>query len=175
MTLFCPYSHFITTLDSLTYTTVVIVITTLKIHFTSHITITLTFLSPAPPLFPPLKMDTLLLHHTPRPCSATSKRPYAAVSSPSDPLSPMSQDRISLLESFLSLSDQTTIPLLDHAFDTLIESSGSEYDQSIMIERALKLGSVLLEAGKRSARKRDCLRNAVVWPLPPDLTIKVVG
>ncbi|KAL8100806.1 F-box protein SKIP17-like [Apium graveolens] len=116
-------------------------------------------------------MDTLLFHHNNRPCSATSKRPYAAVS---DPISPMSLDPIqldSLLLSFLSLSDKTTVPLLDHAFDDLIESSP---DQNVMIERALLLGSVLLEAGKRSARKRDCLHNAVVWPLPPDLTIKVL-
>lgn len=42
-----------------------------------------------------------------------------------------------------------------------------------MIERAMRLGSVLLEAGKRSARKRATMHNAVVWALPPDLTTKV--
>lgn len=42
-----------------------------------------------------------------------------------------------------------------------------------MIERAMRLGSVLLEAGKRSARKRATMHNALVWALPPDLTTKV--
>ncbi|WOG83683.1 hypothetical protein DCAR_0102860 [Daucus carota subsp. sativus] len=118
-------------------------------------------------------MDTLLFHHhTNRPCSAASKRPFSATASP--PPDPMASDPTrldSLLESFLSLSDKTTTCLLDRAFDNLIESC--ECDHSVMIERALRLGSVLLEAGKRSARKRDYLHNAVVWPLPPDLTIKV--
>lgn len=76
----------------------------------------------------------------------------------------------SLLQSFLTLSDSSTTPSLNCAFDRLIESDS---DESMMIERAIRLGSVLLEAGKRSARKRGSLHNAVVWPLPADLTIKV--
>ncbi|KAM7501345.1 hypothetical protein LguiB_000249 [Lonicera macranthoides] len=81
-------------------------------------------------------------------------------------------DMDSLLESFLSLSDSSS-PSLDLSFDRLIESRASDSDQHDMIERALRLGSVLLEAGKRSARKRASLQNGVLWPLPPDLTIKV--
>lgn len=79
----------------------------------------------------------------------------------------------SLLQSFLTLSDSSTTPSLNCVFDHLIESSASDSEESMMIERAIRLGSVLLEAGKRSARKRGSLHNAVVWPLPADLTIKV--
>ncbi|KAG5528935.1 hypothetical protein RHGRI_029555 [Rhododendron griersonianum] len=41
-----------------------------------------------------------------------------------------------------------------------------------MIKRAMKMGSVLLEARKRSAKKHATMHNAVVWALPPDLTTK---
>ncbi|KAM7495982.1 hypothetical protein LguiA_020396 [Lonicera macranthoides] len=121
-------------------------------------------------------MDTLLLFQ----CPSMAKRPCC--SSPPDLNSPtlnpnpriFKRDQIdmdSLLESFLSLSDSSS-PSLDLSFDRLIESRASDSDQHDMIERALRLGSVLLEAGKRSARKRASLQNGVLWPLPPDLTIK---
>lgn len=76
----------------------------------------------------------------------------------------------SVLQSFLILSDSTNTPCLNCVFDSLIES---DRDENMMIERAIRLGSVLVEAGKRAARKRGSLHNAVVWPLPADLTIKV--
>lgn len=81
----------------------------------------------------------------------------------------------SLLQSFLTLSNSCTTASLNCVFDRLIESSASDCEENMMIERAIRLGSVLLEAGKRSARKRGSLHNSVVWPLPADLTIKVHG
>ncbi|KAI8522910.1 hypothetical protein RHMOL_Rhmol13G0033500 [Rhododendron molle] len=120
-------------------------------------------------------MDTLLLG-----CPSTAKRPCCTP--PSDPLLMTASPRISilkpdpmdrLLESFLGLSDSTSTLSLDLSFDRLLESRPCDSDQNDMIERAMRLGSVLLEAGKRSARKRATMHNAVVWALPPDLTTKV--
>jgi F-box/leucine-rich repeat protein 2/20 len=54
-----------------------------------------------------------------------------------------------------------------------MESRASDHDQDDLIQRALRLGSALVEAGKRSERKRASLQNAFVWSLPPDITIKV--
>lgn len=76
------------------------------------------------------------------------------------------------MEAFLNLYDSSTLSL-DLSFNRLLESRGCESDQNQLIERALRLGSALLEAGKRSARKRDSKRNSIAWPLPPDLTTKV--
>ncbi|GFZ04739.1 hypothetical protein Acr_17g0003110 [Actinidia rufa] len=42
-----------------------------------------------------------------------------------------------------------------------------------MIDRDMRLGSAVLEVSRRSARKCATFHNAVVWALPPDLTIKV--
>ncbi|CAL5425234.1 unnamed protein product [Camellia sinensis] len=118
-------------------------------------------------------MDTLLLH-----CPSMAKRPCCS-SSPAETLIINSNPRVSkldpmdrLLESFLGLSDSSTISL-DLSFDRLLDSRACDSDQNDMIERAMRLGSVLLEAGKRSARKRATMHNAVTWALPPDLTIKV--
>ncbi|KVH96562.1 hypothetical protein Ccrd_001343, partial [Cynara cardunculus var. scolymus] len=61
---------------------------------------------------------------------------------------------------------------INTSFDSLIKSRSSDSDQNDLIQIALHLGSVRLEAGKRSDRKRSSFHNAVVWPLPPDLTIK---
>ncbi|KAA8550855.1 hypothetical protein F0562_002539 [Nyssa sinensis] len=122
-------------------------------------------------LSPPPDMDTLLLH-----CPSMAKRPCCAspdtsTINPGSRVSKLDQmDR--LLESFLDLSDTSTLTL-DLSFDRLVESRTCDSDRNDMIERALRLGSVLLEAGKRSARKRASMHNAVVWALPPDLTIKV--
>ncbi|KAL3506814.1 hypothetical protein ACH5RR_032196 [Cinchona calisaya] len=77
----------------------------------------------------------------------------------------------SLLESLLALSDSSAFSL-DLSFDRLLDSLASNSDKSDLIDRALNLGSVLLEAAKRSARKRASMHNALVWPLAPDLTIK---
>ncbi|KAK1428293.1 hypothetical protein QVD17_17124 [Tagetes erecta] len=75
-----------------------------------------------------------------------------------------------LLTSFLALSDS---PSIHTSFDRLIQSSASDSDQNRLIQRALHLGSLLLEAGNRSARRCSSSHNAVVWPLSPDLTIKI--
>ncbi|XAR58545.1 hypothetical protein NMG60_11013981 [Bertholletia excelsa] len=106
-----------------------------------------------------------------------AKRPCC--SAPKDPLLVNACPRVSelgkmdgLLESFLGLSDLPTSSL-DLCFDRLLQSRACDSDQNDMIERAMKLGSALLEAGKRSARKRASVHNAVVWALPPDLTVKV--
>ncbi|KAI7736554.1 hypothetical protein M8C21_031850, partial [Ambrosia artemisiifolia] len=74
-----------------------------------------------------------------------------------------------LLTSFLSLSDS---PSIHSSFDRLIQSTDSGSDQTRLIQRALRLGSLLLEAGNRSARRCSSHHNGVVWPLSPDLTIK---
>uniref|UniRef100_A0A9I9DBC0 F-box protein n=1 Tax=Cucumis melo TaxID=3656 RepID=A0A9I9DBC0_CUCME len=54
----------------------------------------------------------------------------------------------------------------------LLDSLPSDLDQTLLIDRALKMGTYLLEAGKRSARIRATKHNSVVSALPPDLTIK---
>ncbi|KAL8214949.1 hypothetical protein R6Q57_004398 [Mikania cordata] len=75
-----------------------------------------------------------------------------------------------LLTSFLALSDSLAIST---SFDRIIQSTASDSDQNRLIQRALHLGSLLLEAGNRSARRCSSSHNAVVWPLSPDLTIKI--
>ncbi|KAL4572046.1 hypothetical protein LXL04_018814 [Taraxacum kok-saghyz] len=76
----------------------------------------------------------------------------------------------SILESLFAVSDYG---LIDASFDGLVKSRSSDSHQDDFIQCALHLGSVILEAGKRSARKRSSVHNASVWPLPPHLTIKV--
>ena len=63
----------------------------------------------------------------------------------------------------------TVSRLIDASFDALPESRSTDSDQYLFTQRAIHLGSVILEAGKRSARKRSSVHNASVWPL----TIKV--
>lgn len=65
--------------------------------------------------------------------------------------------------------------LIDASFDGFIESRSTDSHQNDddFIERAIHLSSVLVEAAKRSARKRSSVHNASVWPLSPDLTINV--
>ncbi|KAL4572048.1 hypothetical protein LXL04_018817 [Taraxacum kok-saghyz] len=67
----------------------------------------------------------------------------------------------------------TVSRLLDASFDALVESRSTDSDQNLFTQRAIHLGSVILEAGKRSASKRSTVHNTSVWPLPTDLTIKV--
>ncbi|KAI3765122.1 hypothetical protein L2E82_15148 [Cichorium intybus] len=55
-----------------------------------------------------------------------------------------------ILTFFLALSDSQSI---NTSFDRLIECTSSDSDQNQLIERALRLGSLLLEAGNRSAHK----------------------
>lgn len=132
----------------------------------------------------PPTLDTLLHHHNtsppspspspplismakrPCPSSSTSQIPNANASAKQNP----SMDY--LLETFLDMADS---PLsIGLSFDRLIDSTPCDADQSLLIDRALKLGSLLLEAGNRSARKRASKHNSLAWVLPPDLTIKVI-
>ncbi|GMH02689.1 hypothetical protein Nepgr_004528 [Nepenthes gracilis] len=76
-----------------------------------------------------------------------------------------------LLEIFLELPISSLS--LDLSFEKLLESRALDSDQNVLIDRALLLGSLLLEAGKRCARKIASKRNSCVWALPPDLTVKV--
>ncbi|KAF9682891.1 hypothetical protein SADUNF_Sadunf05G0155100 [Salix dunnii] len=118
-------------------------------------------------------MDTLL--HTP---SSMAKRPCPFPSSPSSP--PPNPNKIpnmnnqvgNLLQTFLNLADSNSLSI-DQSFEHLLDSSPCDADQSLLIDRALKLGSILLEAGNRSARKRSSVHNSLTWALPPDLTIKL--
>ncbi|CAN4098176.1 unnamed protein product [Withania somnifera] len=124
-------------------------------------------------------MDSLLLHRsspaveTPTP---SPKRPCFSSSSGLNPNSTTSSNSFKsysdvdvLLQSFLGFPDSS----IDLSFDRILNSKASDSEQNDMINRALRLGSVLVEAGKRSARLRDSIHNAVVWVLPSDLTIKV--
>ncbi|OMP05055.1 hypothetical protein COLO4_09077 [Corchorus olitorius] len=99
-----------------------------------------------------------------RPCPSSSQNPR---------LPPHFSQMDHLLHSFLSLADSSPQISLDLSFDRLLESSPSDADQSLLIDRAHKLGSLLLRAANRSARKRASLHNSIAWALPPDLTIKV--
>ncbi|GLT52755.1 hypothetical protein SLA2020_260770 [Shorea laevis] len=125
-------------------------------------------------------MDTLL--HIPtsmakRPCPSSSSSSSSPSQNPRPPpllpppshLSQMDQ----LLHSFLSLADDSPSLSVDLSFDRLLESCSSDSDQSLLIDRAHKLGSLLLNAANRSARKRASVHNSLAWALPSDLTIKV--
>ncbi|KAJ9171971.1 hypothetical protein P3X46_015264 [Hevea brasiliensis] len=84
----------------------------------------------------------------------------------------MSHQVDNLLQTFLDLADSPAL-FIDLSFERLLDSFPCDADQSLLIDRALKLGSILLEAGKRSARKRSSKHNSLTWALPPDITIKV--
>ncbi|XP_054813226.1 F-box protein At4g02760-like isoform X1 [Prosopis cineraria] len=77
-----------------------------------------------------------------------------------------------LLEDFLRLSEFPSLSL-DLSLERLLSSLPTDADQTILINRALHMGSMLLDAAKHSSRKRASKHNSFVWPLPPDLTVKV--
>ncbi|KAJ7972783.1 F-box family protein [Quillaja saponaria] len=108
-------------------------------------------------------MDTLL--HSP---SSMAKRPCP----PQNPRVQNLNQLDHLLEAFLTLSDSPPLSI-DLSLERLLESVPTDADQTLLIDRALNLGSILLEAAKRSSRKRASKHNSLVWALPPDLTIKV--
>lgn len=112
-------------------------------------------------------MDALFQLQTSAP-SSMAKRPCPS----QNPRIPTFTQMDLLLEAFLGLSDSSSI-CIDFSFERLLDSLPSDLDQTRLIDRALKMGTFLLEAGKRSARKRATKHNSVVWALPPDLTIKV--
>lgn len=131
-------------------------------------------------------MDTLLSHSPPSPppppppLPTANKRPCpSSPSSSSSPSSPRNPSRLSpldqidhLFDTLLSLSDSSPHSI-DLSFDRLLDSRPSDADQSRLIDQALHLGSAVLEAAKRSARRRATKHNSLAWVLPPDLTIKV--
>ncbi|KAL0459525.1 UNVERIFIED_CONTAM: F-box protein [Sesamum latifolium] len=120
-------------------------------------------------------MDTSLLLHRPAAPKPKLKRPCCSPfpDSTRNPNSNPNQNPLdALLESFLELSDSSAIAL-DLSFDRILESKAYDSDKNDVIERALRLGSALTEAAKRSARRRASMHNAAVWALPSDLTIKV--
>ncbi|XP_022954019.1 F-box protein SKIP17-like isoform X1 [Cucurbita moschata] len=112
-------------------------------------------------------MDALFQVQTSAP-STMAKRPCTS----QNPRIPTFTQMDLLLDAFLGLSDSPSI-CIDFSFERLLDSLPSDLDQSRLIDRALKMGNFLLEASKRSARKRATKHNSVVWALPPDLTIKV--
>lgn len=119
-----------------------------------------------------IAMDTTLPHDavavTPNP---KLKRPCCYPST--DPTNSDPNRLDALFESFLEFHDSSAISL-DLALDRILESRSHDSGKNDVIERALRLGSALTEAAKRSARRRASMHNAAVWALPSDLTIKVI-
>ncbi|KAI9119214.1 hypothetical protein K1719_009889 [Acacia pycnantha] len=76
------------------------------------------------------------------------------------------------LENFLRLSEFPSLSL-DLSLERLLSSLPTDADQTLLIDRALHMGSMLLDAAKHSSRKRASNHNSLAWPLPPDLTVKV--
>ncbi|KAF7818331.1 F-box protein [Senna tora] len=77
-----------------------------------------------------------------------------------------------LLDSFLALPEFPSLSL-DLSLERLLSSLPTDADHSLLIDRALHMGSMLLDAAKHSSRKRASKHNSFAWPLPPDLTVKV--
>ncbi|RDX80633.1 F-box protein, partial [Mucuna pruriens] len=109
-------------------------------------------------------MDSLVLHSASSTASM-AKRPCPSQNPRVESLNEVER----LLDAFLSLSDLPSLSL-DLSFARLLQSVPSDSD---LIDRALKMGSLLLDAAKHSSRKRASNHNSLAWPLPPDLTIKV--
>ncbi|KAI4349502.1 hypothetical protein L6164_010085 [Bauhinia variegata] len=108
-------------------------------------------------------MDTLL--HTP---SSMAKRPC-----PSQNPRILNLNHVDhVLQTFLGLSEFPSVSI-DLSLERLLESMPTDSDQTLFIDRALKMGSMLLDAAKHSSRKRASKHNSLAWPLPPDLTVKV--
>ncbi|KAJ3672968.1 hypothetical protein LUZ60_006342 [Juncus effusus] len=76
-----------------------------------------------------------------------------------------------LLQSVQATSDPS-VPL-HLSLERILESRVLESGKKKLINVALQLGSALIDAANRSARKLDTEHNSIVWPLPPELTIKV--
>ncbi|KAK1373031.1 F-box protein SKIP17 [Heracleum sosnowskyi] len=91
---------------------------------------------------------------------------YAAASPPER------LDMDGFTKSFTHLSNSSSSSL-DFSFDRLVESSPSDEAQCEMIDKAIRIGRVLVEAGLRATRKRDAEHNSRVWPLNSDLTVNV--
>ncbi|XP_030462171.2 F-box protein SKIP17-like isoform X2 [Syzygium oleosum] len=122
---------------------------------------------PQPPPQPPSMANK-------RPCPSSPPQPQPAASSSSPPSSSAFGQIDHLFDAFLSLADSSSRShSIDLAFDRLLDARASDRDEALLIDRALRLGSAITEAARRSARKRAAKHNSVAWALPPDLTIKV--
>lgn len=78
-------------------------------------------------------------------------------------------DRI--LQALLALPDP--VVALELSLERILESRLLEAEKDRVVEGALEAGSALLEAARRSARRRASKHNLTSWPLSTDLTIKV--
>ncbi|KAJ3672980.1 hypothetical protein LUZ60_006354 [Juncus effusus] len=93
-----------------------------------------------------------------------------------NPHSPPSNNASSLeqlLESVLAVSDPS-VPL-DLSLERILESRALQSEKEKIINAALEIGSALIDAASRSARKLATAHNSIVWPLPPELTVKVLS
>uniref|UniRef100_A0A2P2KCG8 F-box domain-containing protein n=4 Tax=Rhizophora mucronata TaxID=61149 RepID=A0A2P2KCG8_RHIMU len=108
-----------------------------------------------------------------RPCSVPSSAvTFSTITANPKRLPNMNHELDSLLQTFLCLADSPTLSL-ELSLERILESFPCDADQSLLTDRALKFGTILIEAAKRSARKRSSKHNSLTWPLPSDLTIKV--
>ncbi|KAI3993044.1 hypothetical protein MKX01_009787 [Papaver californicum] len=114
-----------------------------------------------------------ILHHlqSKRPCYLEPQIPRVSSSSSSSTIA-------YLLEKFIGLSslddyNTSVAASVELSLERLLESRVSESDQDQLIEHTLKMGSILLEVGKRSQRNRFSKHNSICWAFPHDLTIKV--
>lgn len=105
-------------------------------------------------------MDALI-----RSLSSMSKRPCPSENPRIHNLNQMETGQ--LLESLLGLSGSAS-HCIDLSIERLFESKASDADQALLIDRALNIGSILLDGGKRAARKRASKYNSLAWVLPPD-------
>ncbi|KAJ3672982.1 hypothetical protein LUZ60_006356 [Juncus effusus] len=97
------------------------------------------------------------------------KRQRVSRSSPSNDASSLEK----LLESVLAMSDPS-VPL-DLSLQRILESRVLESDKEKLINVALRVGSALVDAASRSARKLATAHNSIVWPLPSELTVKMLS
>ncbi|CAK8543466.1 unnamed protein product [Lathyrus sativus] len=111
-------------------------------------------------------MDTVEEVEIPIPSSSSSSSSMAKRPCPSQ--NPRMEVE-NLLDEFLSLSDRPSLSL-DLSLENLLQSMPPDSD---LIDRALRMGSLLLDAAKHSSRKRSSNHNSIVWPFPPDLTFKI--
>lgn len=79
--------------------------------------------------------------------------------SKSDHINPVNMN--TLLKSFITHPDSDS-DSINASFDHLLESIPTDSDENDFIQRTLHVASALLEAGKRSDRKRSSIHNALV-------------
>ncbi|XP_038708582.1 F-box protein SKIP17-like, partial [Tripterygium wilfordii] len=118
-------------------------------------------------------LTSITMAKRPCPCpSSSTTTSTATVSAQNHTFPNLNPQTDHLLNAFLGLADSPSHSL-DICLDRLLDSSTCDANQSVLIDRVHKLGSVLVDAANRAARKRASKHNSLIWPLPPDLTIKV--